>query len=562
MLDFPRWKTIAIAITLAFGFFAALPSFLPERLFADAVEAAPATPTTRAVAARPAGPLAFIPEALRPRVSLGLDLAGGSYILLEADTADVRKQQVDTMELRIRDAMRGEPGSADDVAIGDLAKTTNSLSFLVRDATKVDEVRERLNNLTRGVGVTGQRDWTIEVRDTNRVIMVETEAGLEQFINEAMIGARDIVERRVNALGTREPTIVLQGDDRIVVQVPGLEDPQALKDLLGQTARLEFREVLETGQYDPAEAAAGRAPVGAEVVPYLNPQEEGAAFEVVSRQVMISGDQLTDAGQSFDENNRPVVNITFNGQGATTFARVTREQVGQRFAMLVDGKVLSAPNIEEPILGGQARISGRFTVDSANALAIALKSGALPVKLAIIQEQTVGPELGQESIEKGAIAAVAATSLILILMVLVYGRFGIYANIALVFNILLILALMAVTGAVLTLPGIAGFVLTIGAAVDANVLINERIREELRRGRRVIAAVETGYKEASRAIFDANITNVIAAALMFGLGSGPIKGFAVVLALGIMTSVFTAVTVSRLLVASYLRRERPQSITI
>ena len=533
MLDFPRWKIILLSLILALGVIGAMPSLLPGAWTQS------------------------LPEALRPKVNLGLDLAGGSHILLEADVADVRKQRIDAMERSIREAMRGGLGSADDIAIGELTQSGNSISFLVRDGTKVDEVRERLNTLTTGAGITGQRTWDVEVRDTTRFVMTQTSAGLDQFIKEAMIGARDVIERRVNALGTREPTIILQGADRIVVQVPGLQDPKALKDLLGQTARLEFHMV--TDNVDPAGIAQGRAPVGSEIVPYANQP----GFEVINRQVMISGDQLEKAQQSFDQQSgQPVVSIKFNGQGANIFARVTRDNVNKRFAMLIDGKVLSAPSINEPINGGSAQISGSFTVESANNLAIALNSGALPVKLSVVEERTIGPDLGKDSIQKGAIAAGIATLATMLFMIIVYGRFGLYANAALIFNILMIIAVMALFGSTLTLPGIAGFVLTIGAAVDANVLINERIREELRRGRRVIAAIETGYKEASRAIFDANITNIIAATLMFVFGSGPIKGFAVVLTIGIVTSVFTAVTITRMFVSFWLRRARPTSITI
>jgi preprotein translocase subunit SecD len=532
MLDFPRWKVITVSLTLFFGVLLALPTLIPGTWSQS------------------------MPAMFSSKVNLGLDLAGGSHIMLEADIADVRKQRLDAMERNIRDAMRGERGSADDIAIGDMARSGNAVSFMVRDSAKIDEVRERLNGLTTGAGLTGQRTWTIEVRDSTRVVMTQTQAGLDSFVSEAMIGARDIVEKRVNALGTREPTIVLQGKDRIVVQVPGLQDPAALKNLLGQTARLEFRMVT----VDPAPAAPPAVPpVGSEVVQYAS----GAGFEIVSRQVMISGDQLENATQSFDQQSgAPVVSISFNGQGAAIFSRVTREGVGKRFAMMLDGKVLSAPTINEPINGGSAQITGNYTVESANEMAIALKSGALPVKLSVVEERTVGPDLGKESIQKGAIAAGVATGLTLLFMLVVYGRFGVYANLALILNILLIIGAMAVMGATLTLPGIAGFVLTIGAAVDANVLINERIREEVRRGRRVIAAVETGYKEASRAIFDANITNVIAAALMFTVGTGPIKGFAVVLTIGIITSVFTAVTVSRMFVAGWLRSARPASLAI
>ena len=537
MLEFPRWKVIGITLLLVFGIALAVPSLLPAKV----LQALPS----------------WMPS---ERINLGLDLAGGSHIMLEADIDDVRKQRLDSMEKTIRTVLRGERGKSENIAIGGLSRANGKLSFLVRDATKVDEARERLNNQTQGAGLTGERDWDIEVRDSTRIIMTPTEAGTRTFIDNAMEAARDIVERRVNALGTREPTIVRQGDDRIVVQVPGLSDPQALKDLLGQTARLEFKMVDLNA--NPADLANGIAPVGSEVAPYPgNPTGEPSI--AVKRQVLISGDQLVDAQQLYDQqDNQPVVSIRFDAQGSNIFARTTQQNVGKPFAMLLDGKVLSAPNINEPILGGQAQISGSFTVASANALAIALRSGSLPVKLKVVEERTVKPELGQDSIDKGALAAIIATMAVLIFMIVTYGRFGVYADAALIINILLILGIMALFNATLTLPGIAGFVLTIGAAVDANVLINERIREEVKRGRRPIEAVQVGYKEASRAIFDANITNVIAAALMFWFGTGPIKGFAVVLTIGIVTSVFTAVTVSRMFVAGWLRRARPSKLVI
>jgi preprotein translocase subunit SecD len=277
---------------------------------------------------------------------------------------------------------------------------------------------------------------------------------------------------------------------------------------------------------------------------------------------MVSGDQLVDAKQSFDQNGQAVVSIKFNTAGARRFGRVTQENVNKPFAIILDDKVLSAPNINEPILGGQAQISGNFTVESANQLAVSLASGKLPVKLNVIEERTIGPELGKDSIEKGIIASIVATLAVIVFMLITYGRFGVYTTYGLIVNALLILGIMAVFNASLTLPGIAGFVLTIGAAVDANVLINERIREERRRGRKVMQAVDLGYKEASRTIFDANITHVIAATLMFMFGSGPIKGFAVVLMIGIVTSVFTAVFLTRMWVALWLRRTRPADINI
>ncbi|MBA3942231.1 MAG: protein translocase subunit SecD [Sphingopyxis sp.] len=537
MLDFPRWKTIGISIILLLGIVFSIPSFLPEKTFNS------------------------LPGILQTKVNLGLDLAGGSHLLLEADIADLRKTQLDNMEKTVRAAMRGSTGPDDDIAIGELSNSGGRISFLVRDLAKLDEARERLFRETGGASMTGQRDWRIDIVDSTRIVMTPTSAGQAQAVAHAMDTARDIIDKRVNELGTREPTIIREGNDRVVVQVPGLQNPQELKDLIGKTARLEFRMV--DANADPNEAAAGRVPVGSEIVPYAEGEGSGAAFEVLRRQVMISGDQLLDAQQSFDpQSNQPVVTIRFDSAGSNAFAKTTAQNVGKRFAMVLDGRVLSAPSINEPILGGSAQISGSFSVSSANALAISLRSGALPVKMQVVEERTVSPELGQDSIEKGILAGIIATVSVLTLMLLVYGRFGVYANLALVFNVFLIIAIMAAFNATLTLPGIAGFVLTVGAAVDANVLINERIREELKRGRRPFQAVELGYTEASRAIFDANVTNVIAAALMFWFGSGPIKGFAVVLTIGIVTSVFTAVTVTRMFVAHWLRTKRPTAIHI
>ncbi|WP_428627624.1 protein translocase subunit SecD [Sphingopyxis sp.] len=537
MLDFPRWKTIGISIILLLGILFSIPTFLPE--------------TTRA----------SLPSFMQSKVNLGLDLAGGSHLLLEADIDDLRKTQLTNMEKTVRTAMRGERGPDDDIAIGELSTAGGKISFMIRDQKQLDDARDRLFSQTQGAALTGQRDWNIDIIDTSRIVMTPTAAGQTQAVADAMDSARDIIDKRVNDLGTREPTIIREGNDRVVVQVPGLQDPAALKELIGKTARLEFRMVDPNA--DPAEAAAGRVPVGSEIVPYAEGERSGAAFEVLRRQVMISGEQLINAKQGFDQQNgQAVVNISFDSGGSSTFAKVTAQNVGKRFAMVLDGKVLSAPSINEPILGGSAQISGSFTPATANALAISLRSGALPVKMAVVEERTVTPELGADSIRKGVIAGIIATVSVLTLMVLVYGRFGVYANIALFFNVFLIVAIMAAFNATLTLPGIAGFVLTIGAAVDANVLINERIREELKRGRKVFQAVELGYSEASRAIFDANVTNVIAAALMFWFGSGPIKGFAVVLTIGIVTSVFTAVTVTRMFVAHWLRTTRPTSINI
>jgi preprotein translocase subunit SecD len=380
---------------------------------------------------------------------------------------------------------------------------------------------------------------------------------MKAAIKTAVDDATEVVRTRIDQLGTREPTIVRQGDTRIVVQVPGLQNPQALKDLLGKTAKLEFKLVDQTA--DPALLAKGQAPIGSQVLAY----ENGGPPIAVKRSTIISGDQLTDARQGFaPQTNEPQVLITFNSEGGRRFARVTQENTGKPFAIILDNKVISAPNINEPILGGTASISGSFTVDSANQLAIALRSGKLPVPLKVIEESTVGPDLGADSIRAGILASVIAVTAVVIFMFLTYGRFGLYANLAVVINVIVIVGVLALLKGTLTLPGIAGFVLTIGTAVDANVLINERIREERRRGRNVVQAVELGYKEASRTIFEANVTHAISGVIMLVLGSGPVKGFAVVLLIGIATSVFTAVTFTRMMVALWLRKNRPTDINI
>lgn len=534
MLDFPRWKVISISLLLALGVIMSLPSLMMG-------------------AGSKYWP-SFLPQ---ETINLGLDLSGGSHILLEADPADVGKTRLETMEESVRAEMRRAKPR---IQIGDISRKDGSLSFMVRDSQQVDAAREVLLPLTSGAGLTGQRDWDIEVRDDTRFVVTPTAAGLDRAVENAMDTATDVIRRRIDEMGTREPTIIRQGDNRIVVQVPGLDDPEALKALLGQTAKLEFK--LVDFEADPQALAEGRAPVGSQIFPYPD-NPSGLPNIAVKRLGGISGDKLTDAGQGFDQKtNAAVVNITFDSEGGSKFARLTQQNVGRPFAIILDGIVLSAPNINEPILGGSAQISGNFTTESATQLSIALRSGALPVELKVVEERTVGPDLGADSIRKGAIAAIVGTAAVIALMMATYGRFGVYANIALALNLFLILGIMALFNATLTLPGIAGFILTVGSAVDANVLINERIREERRRGRRVIQAIEVGYKEASRAILDANVTNVIAGVLLFIFGSGPVRGFAVVLIIGIVTSVFTAVVVTRMMISIWLRYNRPQDLAI
>ncbi|AMK19432.1 MULTISPECIES: protein translocase subunit SecD [Sphingobium] len=532
MLNFSRWAVTAILLPLVIGILCAVPSFLPD----TAVER--------------------LPSFMQTRVNLGLDLSGGSHLLLEASTQDVAKQRLVNMEEQVRTELRrGSPR----IAIGDISSRDGKLSFMVRDPSQVDAAVERVRPLTQGAGLTGQRDFNVEVVNSSTIVITPTNAGIDNAVKSAMEVATEVIRKRIDEMGTREPTIQQQGGNRIVVQVPGLQNPKALKDLLGQTAKLEFK-LVDTAA-NPSEVAQGRAPVGSEVLPYLD-NPSGVPVIAVKRQVMVSGEDLTDATQGYDQNNQPIVNIRFNGSGGRKFGQVTSQNVNRPFAIILDGKVLSAPNINEPILGGSAQISGNFTVESANQLAIALRSGKLPVALTVVEERTVGPQLGADSIRAGLMASIIAVVAVAVFMFVSYGRFGMYANLAVAINVLVILGVMGMLGATLTLPGIAGFVLTIGTAVDANVLIYERIREERRRGRNVVQAIEFGYKEASRTIFEANVTHAIAGGIMLALGSGPVKGFAIVLLIGIATSVFTAVTFTRLLASRWLRAKRPTEIVI
>ena len=530
MLEFPRWKVWLVSLVVALGVLFSIPSLIAGTPYA-----------------------ASWPKWLPSyKISLGLDLAGGSHLLLEADARDAQKQRLQAMEDSVATELRRDPR----IEVGDISTTGGRLSFLVRDPTQVDAAVERMRKLTQPIALTGNRDWDVQVVDSTRVVLTPTASGTAQALKDAMGVARDVVRRRIDPGGTKEITVITEGASRILVQVPGVEDPEALKQLIGQTARLEFKLVDLSA--NPQDVQQGRAPAGSQVLPMA----DGSGAIAVKRRVMVSGDQLTDARQGFDQNGQPDIEITFNTAGARRFGRVTQENVGKPFAIILDDKVLSAPNINEPILGGRAQIMGNFTVQSAHDLAVSLASGKLPVKLNVIEERTVGPDLGKDSIHKGVIASVIGTLGVIIFMLVTYGRFGVYANIALLVNAFLILGIMAIFNATLTLPGIAGFILTIGAAVDANVLINERIREEVRRGRKIIDAVETGYHEAFRAIFDANVTHVISAGIMAYFGSGPVRGFAVVLLIGVVTSVFTAVYFTRMLVALWLRRSRPRALHI
>ena len=531
MLDFPPWKVWSIVLTIAIGFLFAFPNFL----------------TAQQAASLPS----FMPA---KQLSLGLDLRGGSHLMLEASTDDVRKTKLESLEDTVRSELRQADGGA--IAFTDLSTADDRLSLVIADPSRIDAAQKALADVTRPLsGISGARDVEVRIEAGNRIVMTQTDAGVAVSIDNAMAQAVEVIRKRIDELGTREPTIVRQGSNRIVVQVPGLQDPQALKALLGKTAKLEFKLVDIAA--DVTEVAQGRAPPGSQILSSV----DGAPV-VVKRRAILSGDQLVDSQVTQDENGRPAVSFRFDSTGGRRFAQVTQENGGKPFAIILDNKVISTPVINEPILGGSGVITGSYTVQAANEFAILLRSGKLPVELKVVEERTVGPDLGADSIRSGSIAAIVAVLAVSVLMIACYGRFGVYAVIALVINVMLILGVMSGAGFTLTLPGIAGLVLTIGAAVDANVLINERIREEQRKGRGVVASVEVGFRDATRTIWDANSLNIIVAVIMFFFGSGPIKGFAVVLSIGIATSVFTAVTVVRLIVSRWLAQARPAVLVI
>jgi preprotein translocase subunit SecD len=383
-----------------------------------------------------------------------------------------------------------------------------------------------------------------------------TEPAYIERIRQAVDQSIQIIERRVNELGTVEPSIQRQGADRVLVQVPGLQDPARLKELLGKTAKLTFRMVDLSATPDP-----GRVPPDSELL-YGTKAENNQPY-LIEKRVVVSGEDLTDAQPGFDQRtSEPIVTFRFNSNGARRFAQATQENVGRPFAIVLDNEVISAPVIREPILGGSGQISGNFTIEQANDLAILLRAGALPAPLTIIEERTVGPGLGQDSIEKGKLAAYVGTLMVVIFMFLTYGLFGLFANIAVAINVAMIFGVLSLLNATLTLPGIAGIVLTVGIAVDSNVLIYERIREEVRAGKSAIMAIDAGFTRALATIMDSNITTFIAAAVLFYIGTGPVRGFAVTLGIGIITTVFTAFTLTRLIVATWVRLRRPRVVPI
>ena len=477
-------------------------------------------------------------------INLGLDLQGGSYLLLEADINSVVNERLET----VNDDVSRKLKEYDVIPLK--KEITNE---------KLNIIFKNQEVLLKGKKVLRQFFGTeLSISSEDEILIIEySELALKQIIDLTIEQAIEIVRRRIDETGTKEPLIQRQGAQRILIQLPGIDDPERIKSLLGKTAKLTF-QLVDTNSNAFDVKSSGRVPPGKKL---LKSYYDDGQYFVVQRRVMVSGEMLTDARSSFDQNGRPSVSFSLTPEGGKRFGRVTARNIGKPFAIILDGKVVSAPVIQAQIFSS-GQITGQFTVSETKDLSLLLRAGALPAPLTVMEERSVGPGLGKDSVEAGKFASIIGMILVIIFMFFTYGIFGLFANLALFINVTLIISLLSILQATLTLPGIAGIVLTMGMAVDANVLIFERIREELRGGRSVLSSVESGYKRAIGTIIDASLTTLIAAACLYGLGSGPIKGFAVTLSIGIITSMFTAIMVTRMLVVFYLRRNKPKKLVI
>lgn len=550
----PTWKRVVILGLVLLGLIFAMPNLFYKRVEAhnDALAASEkagfASPEqTAAIAGWPS----FLPTDL---VNLGLDLRGGAHLLGEVKVAQVYKARMDQLWPDLRKALsdqrdtigavRRVPGPEDQlrVEIGNPDQMAKAV-----------EIARGLSTPVASLSSAGQRDLDITA-DGAQLLVRLSEAEKAAVDDRTVQQTLEIVRRRVDEVGTREPTIQREGKDRVLIQVPGIGSAEELKKLIGTTAKLTFNPVVGRGT-DPKAAAS----LGQVVLPSL---DEQGVYYTLEEAPVVTGEDLTDARPGFDQNGQPSVDFRFNPSGAKRFGAYTAANVGQPFAIVLDNKVISAPVIRQAITGGSGQISGSMDVAGSTQLAVLLRAGALPAEMTFLEERTIGPELGQDSINAGRISAVVATMLVIAYIVASYGLFGWFASIAVTVNVILILAILSLMGATLTLPGIAGIVLTVGTSVDANVIIYERIREELRRGLKPAAAVAQGFKEAMAAIIDANLTTFIAALVMFFLGSGPVKGFAVTLTIGLVTGVFTAIYLTRLLIVLWLEWRKPATLEL
>ena len=550
MLQIGLWKRIVIWSLCALGLLLALPNGFYSRVegYNDAQKAFETSGLE--VKGAPSWP-SFLPSGL---VNLGLDLRGGAHLLAEVEVEDVYTARMKALWPTLRDTLRPERATIGTIRLQNGPK--DQLRVRISKPEAMAQAIALAQGLSQPVSTltgAGARDLDIYGED-DVLVLTLSEAERAATNDRTVKQALEIIRRRIDEVGTREPTIQRQGSLRILIQVPGIGSAAELKELIGTTAQLTFQPVI-----GPASDANTDPGFGNELLPSL---DESGRFYILDAAPVVTGEDLVDAQPSFDQNGRPAVNFRFNPSGARRFGDYTAENIGAPFAIVLDGEVISAPVIQSHIPGGSGIITGSFSVEESSNLAILLRAGALPAGLDFLEERTIGPELGADSIQAGKMACIVAFVGVLVFMALSYGLFGIFANIALIVNIGLIFGLLSSIGATLTLPGIAGIVLTIGMAVDANVLIFERIREELKTAKGPSRAIELGYQKALSAILDANITTFITAVILFAMGSGPVRGFSITLGLGILTSVFTAIFVTRLLVVMWFERRRPKTLEV
>jgi len=554
MLQFSFSKKLLIWAVCAIGILMAAPNAFYTQVEqsndAKAILAtgAPATPELTAKAEQWPS---YLPSFL---VNLGLDLRGGAHLLAEVQVEEVYAARMDSYWPAVRDALREDRATVGTIRRQD--SPDDELRVRISQVEGMETALAKIRTLaTPVVTLSGVGATDIEVTAEADIVIVRmSEAERIATDQRTMEQSLEIIRRRVDEAGTREPTIQRQGERRILIQVPGIGSAEELKELIGKTAKLTFHPVLGRTADSNARLQARQI-----LLPDVNDQ---GIFYILEKTPTITGDHLVDAQAAFDQNNQAAVNFRLNPAGGKIFGEYTAGNIGSAFAIVLDNEVLSAPTIQSHIPGGSGIITGQFSLEETTSLAIQLRAGALPAKVTYLEERTIGPELGQDSIDAGTLACIVAFIAVLVFMILSYGLFGLFANVALIINVGLIFGLLSLIGATLTLPGIAGIVLTIGMAVDANVLVFERIREEIKAKKTAVRSIELGYERAFSAIIDANITTLIAAVILFVMGSGPVRGFAITLGLGIVTSVFTAIWVTRLLISIYMQRRRPKTIEV
>ncbi|WP_313136877.1 protein translocase subunit SecD [Paracoccus jeotgali] len=554
MLHIPLWKRVLILAVFVIGLLWAAPNLFYARVEAhnDAlVEAEKAGFVSDGQQAAIKLWPNWMPSGL---VNLGLDLRGGAHLLAEVHTEDVYKARMSSLWPELRRALADQREVLG--AVRRLPGPADQLQVEIENPDQMAKAVEIARSLsTPVVTLTGAGQSDLAISASGKVLTIQLSDAEKSATDDRTIQqSLEIVRRRVDEVGTREPTIQRQGADRILIQVPGIGSAAELKELIGTTAKLTFNPVI--GRSNDANARPG---VGNVLLPS---QDEPGVYYILEDTPVVSGEELTNARPSFDQNGQPAVDFTFNPAGARKFGAYTAANIGQPFAIVLDDEVISAPVIRDAITTGSGQISGSMDVAGSTQLAVLLRAGALPAEMTFLEERTIGPELGQDSIDAGRIASIVAIIAVVAYTIASYGLFGVFASIAVVTNVILLLACMSAIGATLTLPGIAGIVLTVGTAVDANVIIFERIREELRRGRRVAAAIDNGFQEAMSAIIDANVTTFIAGLVMFFIGSGPVKGFAVTLTIGLVTSVFTAIYLTRLMIVVWYEWRKPKQLVL